>query len=227
VRRPDVPVSVCPLASVRVRGGGFLPGPSRLRVCILGADGSDHEGVCGRPPPVRGARGRRGGDVRKGQRKDDIAHEYLAGFEGEEGVLFVGKAQEKTTTFRTEKRVNPETGRSYWRSARRLGSDVDALWVRRRGQQLTDEETRQLAALRRLASILGVHFLEDEGDDLVDAVRRVAHERGSTYVFVCTPDESRRREIFGGSLLSRMVRELRGIDIRVVADRADRQELAP
>jgi two-component system, OmpR family, sensor histidine kinase KdpD len=117
--------------------------------------------------------------------------------------------------------------RRAWRSAQRLGSDVDALWVRRRGQQLTDEETRQLAALRRLASILGVHFLEDEGDDLVDAVRRVAHERGSTYVFVGTPDESRRREIFGGSLLSRMVRELRGIDIRVVADRADRQELAP
>src|ERR1019366_4087977 len=37
----------------------------------------------------------------KGQRKDDVAHEYLAGFDGEEGVLFVGKAQEKTTTFRT------------------------------------------------------------------------------------------------------------------------------
>jgi hypothetical protein len=40
----------------------------------------------------------------KGQRKDDIAHEYLAGFTGTEGVLFVGRAQEKTTLFRTEKR---------------------------------------------------------------------------------------------------------------------------
>jgi hypothetical protein len=50
---------------------------------------------------------------KKGQRKDDIAHEYLAGFPREEGVLFVGKAQEKTTTFRTEKRRNAETGRSY------------------------------------------------------------------------------------------------------------------
>jgi hypothetical protein len=49
----------------------------------------------------------------KGQRKDDVAHEYLAGFEREEGVLFVGKAQEKTTTFRTEKRRNTETGASY------------------------------------------------------------------------------------------------------------------
>ena len=30
-------------------------------------------------------------------------------FEGDEGVLFVGKAQEKTTTFRTEKRTQPRT----------------------------------------------------------------------------------------------------------------------
>jgi hypothetical protein len=48
----------------------------------------------------------------KGHRKDDIAHEYLEAFEGKEGVLFVGKAQEKTTTFRTAKRTNPYTGTS-------------------------------------------------------------------------------------------------------------------
>jgi hypothetical protein len=40
----------------------------------------------------------------KGQRKDDIAQKYLATFTGEEGVLFVGKAQEKAWVFRTEKR---------------------------------------------------------------------------------------------------------------------------
>lgn len=49
----------------------------------------------------------------KGQRKDDVALEHLARFEGTEGVLFVGRAQEKTRVFRTEKRRNPETGRSY------------------------------------------------------------------------------------------------------------------
>jgi hypothetical protein len=49
----------------------------------------------------------------KGQRKDDVARAHLAGFQGEEGVLFVGKAQEKTPVFRTEKRRNPQTGQSY------------------------------------------------------------------------------------------------------------------
>lgn len=115
--------------------------------------------------------------------------------------------------------------RRAWRSAQRLGGELDALWVRPTRRAPSDEELTQLAALRRLAGILGVHFLEEEGDDLVATVRRVARERGSTYVFVGTPDESRRREIFGGSLLSRMVRELPGIDLRVVANRADRAQL--
>jgi len=117
--------------------------------------------------------------------------------------------------------------RRAWRSAQRLGSEMDALWVRKPGQQPNEEEAIQLAALRRLAVILGVHFLEEDGDELVATVRRVAADRGSTYVFVGTPDESRRREIFGGSLLSRMVRELPGIDIRVVANRADRDGAKP
>jgi two-component system, OmpR family, sensor histidine kinase KdpD len=116
--------------------------------------------------------------------------------------------------------------RRAWRSAQRFGTDMDAVWVRPSGRQPTEEEATQLAALRRLAGVLGVHFLEEEGDDLVSVVRHVAAERGSTYIFVGTPDESRRREIFGGSLLSRMVRELPGLDIRVVANRADRDRLA-
>jgi hypothetical protein len=43
-------------------------------------------------------------DFVKGQRKDDVMHQHLAHFTGEEGVLFIGRAQEKTALFRTEKR---------------------------------------------------------------------------------------------------------------------------
>jgi two-component system sensor histidine kinase KdpD len=117
--------------------------------------------------------------------------------------------------------------RRAWRSAQRLGAEIDALWMRTPGKPLSAEDATQLAALRRLASILGVHFLEEEGDDLVATVRRVASERGSTYIFVGTPDERRWVEIVRGSLVSRMIRELPGIDIRVVAHRALRDELRP
>src|SRR5712691_1282684 len=36
----------------------------------------------------------------KGQRKDDVAKEHHAQFRGNEGIVFVGKAQEKTSVFR-------------------------------------------------------------------------------------------------------------------------------
>jgi two-component system sensor histidine kinase KdpD len=114
--------------------------------------------------------------------------------------------------------------RRAWRSAQRLGAELDVAWIRAPGEEPTADERVQLAALRRLAVVLGAHFLEEEGDDLVDAVRRIAAERGTTYVLVGTPNESRWREISRGSLLSRLVRELPGIDIRVVADRSRREE---
>ena len=43
-------------------------------------------------------------DFVKGQRKDDVMQEHLARFTAEEGVLFIGRAQEKTSLFRTERR---------------------------------------------------------------------------------------------------------------------------
>jgi hypothetical protein len=54
-------------------------------------------------------------DFARGQRKDDVMHQHLAAFEAagrREGVLFIGRAQEKNTVFRTEKRRAAD-GRSY------------------------------------------------------------------------------------------------------------------
>ena len=52
-------------------------------------------------------------NFKKGQRKDDIAQEYLAKFPHAQGVLFIGKAQEKVPVVRTQRRLNPRTGQSY------------------------------------------------------------------------------------------------------------------
>jgi len=54
----------------------------------------------------------------------------LAQFQGSEGIVFVGKAQEKTPVFRTEKRRNPDTGQAYyyfvsWRKTVHLCSQSD------------------------------------------------------------------------------------------------------
>src|SRR5215468_4201246 len=49
----------------------------------------------------------------KGQRKDDVANQRRSEFHKPEGVVFIGKAQEKCTVYRTEKRHNPKTNKSY------------------------------------------------------------------------------------------------------------------
>ncbi|HEX5400816.1 MAG TPA: hypothetical protein VFX16_00795 [Pseudonocardiaceae bacterium] len=53
-------------------------------------------------------------DFRKGQRKDDLMHQHLAGFTKTEGVLFIGRAQEKTALFRTEKRRDAQGNAYPW-----------------------------------------------------------------------------------------------------------------
>jgi hypothetical protein len=50
---------------------------------------------------------------RKGERKDDIAAERRKKFTKSEGVMFIGKAQEKMPVFRTERRRNETTGAAY------------------------------------------------------------------------------------------------------------------
>ena len=52
-------------------------------------------------------------EFKKGQRKDDVAAEFRKKFTAPEGVLFIGKAQEKTPVFRTERRRNEKTGATY------------------------------------------------------------------------------------------------------------------
>jgi hypothetical protein len=52
-------------------------------------------------------------DFKARERKDDVAARFLAGHDGSEGIVFVGRAQEKCRVFRTEKRVNKTTGTSY------------------------------------------------------------------------------------------------------------------
>ena len=104
-----------PRAPACGRGGGVLSGPPRAAVRVVGADGADQHGVRGRDR-ARSCASRSVPLITfsKGQRKDDVAEEHLARFTAaKEGVLFVGKAQEKASVFRTEKRRTPETGRPY------------------------------------------------------------------------------------------------------------------
>jgi two-component system, OmpR family, sensor histidine kinase KdpD len=116
--------------------------------------------------------------------------------------------------------------RRAWRSAQRLGAELDLLYVRPPGVPPRGEERVQLEALRRLASVLGATMIVEEGDDLVDTTARVAAERGTTYVLIGRPAPRTGLRRLGESLPDRLLRKLPGVDVRIVADHSRRLEAA-
>jgi two-component system sensor histidine kinase KdpD len=112
--------------------------------------------------------------------------------------------------------------RRAWRSAQRLGTGLDLLWVKPPGKPIAGDEERQVTALRQLASVLGATLLIEEHDDLVAATARVVRERGITYLMV---GESLPRSGFGRlrePLPQRLMKETpAGVDVRIVAHRSN------
>ena len=113
--------------------------------------------------------------------------------------------------------------RRAWRSAQRLNADLDLLWVRRPGQRLEDDNERSLSALRQLAAILGAKMYEEEADDVAAAVADFAARHGTTYILLGRSRTPRGLARLRTPLPQRLMARLPGVDVRIVADRAARQ----
>ncbi len=112
--------------------------------------------------------------------------------------------------------------RRAWRSAQRLGTDLDLLWVRPPGNALSDEQQRSLMALRHLASMLGARLLVEESDALPEAIAEVARRQRSTYILMGRSRPARGLARLRTPLPQRLMELLPGVDVRIVADRSRR-----
>jgi two-component system sensor histidine kinase KdpD len=112
--------------------------------------------------------------------------------------------------------------RRAWRSAQRLGADLDLVWIRQPGRDLTDEQARSLTALRHLASMLGAQLLIEESDTLPEAIAKVAARQSSTYLLMGRSRPARGLARLRTPLPQRLMELLPGVDVRIVADRSRR-----
>jgi two-component system, OmpR family, sensor histidine kinase KdpD len=117
--------------------------------------------------------------------------------------------------------------RRAWRSAQRLGAELDILTVLSPGRDPTPEEAEQVEALRRLGSLMGAEVIVDEGDDVGEVAARVARQRGTTYVLIGSPAARNGLKRFSEPLTEQLLRRMPGVDLRIVADRSKRQWSPP
>jgi two-component system sensor histidine kinase KdpD len=113
--------------------------------------------------------------------------------------------------------------RRAWRSAQRLDAELDVLVVRPPGREPSASDRERLEALRRLTAMLGARLRVEEGEDVAAVTISVARSLGSTYLLMGAPAPRRgpgrlNWPISDRSLLTRLLRGLPGVDIRLVAD---------
>jgi two-component system sensor histidine kinase KdpD len=120
-------------------------------------------------------------------------------------------------------KLSPESQRVVrraYRSAQRLSAELDLLYVAKPGSAAKLEQNPDLAAVRRLASVLGAHLMVEEGDSVADVAARVAQDRGTTYILMGRPNpRSALERLSKPALPYVLMRELPGVDLRIVADR--------
>ena len=116
--------------------------------------------------------------------------------------------------------------RRAWRSAQRLDAELDVLVVRPPGRPPSAEDRTRLEALRRLTAMLGARLRVEQGEDVAAVAIALARELGTTYLLIGAPSAGRAigplrlpgREGRERSLLDRLLRELPGVDVRIVTD---------
>ncbi|MGD0196368.1 MAG: histidine kinase [Solirubrobacteraceae bacterium] len=110
--------------------------------------------------------------------------------------------------------------RRAYRSSQRLGGELDLLHVAKPGTLLSLEKDPDMGALRRLASVLGAHLIVEEGDSVAQVAAHVARDRGTTYILMGRPNpRNALARLSKPALPFELMRELPGVDLRIVADR--------
>lgn len=113
------------------------------------------------------------------------------------------------------------------RSAERLGGRLDVLIVRPPGKTPSADDRQQLESLRRLTAMLGARLIIEEGEDVAAIAIATARTLGTTYVLIGSPSPRRGLRRLRESLLTRLLESLPGVDVRIIADPALRQEVKP
>jgi len=117
-----------------------------------------------------------------------------------------------------------------YRLSSRLNGRLSVVYVHPPAVVLSAREKQTLVDLVELARSFGGEYIELSSDDPAGAIIEYARKEQATFIVMGQSARSRLDEVMRGSIVSRVMRETRNIDVLVVADpdKADRsnEELA-
>ncbi|MEN6520108.1 MAG: universal stress protein [Armatimonadota bacterium] len=105
-----------------------------------------------------------------------------------------------------------------YRIAKRMQGTFDVVFVKPSGASMTKREQEQLQTAYKLAESFGGRVVELEGDSVANEIIHYAKQSGTTVIVMGQSARSRTQEIIKGSIINRIMRQTKDIDIIVVAD---------
>ena len=105
-----------------------------------------------------------------------------------------------------------------YRLARRMTGDMWVVHVRPAGAMLSPEAEEVIDSLRDLTEQLGGHFIQRSSDDVAAELIEFAVSHQVTFIVLGQSARTRMDEVLRGSIVTRIMRETRNIDVVIVAE---------
>ncbi len=145
---------------------------------------------------------------------DDQLHQYMDAHKMPQGKA----AREYVVVAVTPKPLSLRLVRRGYRLAKRTCGDFTCVFVKVPGATLSKNEEAILQEVTELARNLGAEVVALEGDSVADELIKYLNGYGATMVVMGQSARSRWEEISRGSIVNKIMRETKNVDIVVVAD---------
>jgi len=152
------------------------------------------------------------------QTADEVDEQLRAAVSGESGAW---AGREVVVVCVTARSCAVRLVRRGFRLAERLHGDLHVVHVAAIGGGLTDSEREALDYIQETGRNLGGHSHELAGDDIATEIVDFAIAHRATFIVLGQSVRSRMEEVLRGSIVTRIMRETRGIDVVIVSDREE------